>query len=437
MSDNKNDNDFDDIDFDDFEEDFDVEDDLIDVDPDPSLDSNDDLVDDSLDIEDDPFLEDDLENIDDDGDDWNDEPDTAPKPQKQSFIGKLLVPLILLISFAGGAGWYFYTQILNPSTAAPSPAAYNAPAIDQTANIEPQMQAPEPSVDISVPMPSPISEPVENDFADPIAETVATETKTQEPSGLQNTFDQQNSDSGVLTPMPNIVSTANNNGSESNEISALDTPQENPLDSKSMEKEKTDVIAPDLGIKESVSSNAMTEQQINRTADSTQTLENTAQKEALEAAQMRNQELENQLLSIQNSNNENTQRISSLSSEIETLKRQLQQKDQELIASRSTINELQENIAKKVADSRQEKTAPKITRDEPQSVEKTAEKAVAAPRWELRSAQPGKAFVAIKNSSNVLVVSEGDTLQGIGQIQSISIVDGLWVVRGSQGIITQ
>lgn len=60
-----------------------------------------------------------------------------------------------------------------------------------------------------------------------------------------------------------------------------------------------------------------------------------------------------------------------------------------------------------------------------------------ATQWQMRSASPGKAVVSAKGSTDFRNVSVGDTLDGVGTIQSIAQVSGRWVIQGSRGVVTQ
>lgn len=57
--------------------------------------------------------------------------------------------------------------------------------------------------------------------------------------------------------------------------------------------------------------------------------------------------------------------------------------------------------------------------------------------WELRFAQPGKAMLAEKGASDFRTVEVGDTLPGLGKITLIDQVGGRWIVRGTQGTVSQ
>jgi len=60
-----------------------------------------------------------------------------------------------------------------------------------------------------------------------------------------------------------------------------------------------------------------------------------------------------------------------------------------------------------------------------------------APRWVLKSAQPGKAVIAVKGSHDMKNIEVGQRVSGLGRIKSIKVENGLWVVRGSNGRISQ
>ena len=64
--------------------------------------------------------------------------------------------------------------------------------------------------------------------------------------------------------------------------------------------------------------------------------------------------------------------------------------------------------------------------------------ASAAPgRWELRAAQPGRAWVSRAGSRDMQGVEVGQTLPGIGRITAITYQNGRWTVVGAQGRIEQ
>jgi hypothetical protein len=57
--------------------------------------------------------------------------------------------------------------------------------------------------------------------------------------------------------------------------------------------------------------------------------------------------------------------------------------------------------------------------------------------WTLRSARTGSAVVSVSGSNELRNIEVGDSLPGIGKIQSIGMENGSWVVRGTRGIISR
>jgi hypothetical protein len=57
--------------------------------------------------------------------------------------------------------------------------------------------------------------------------------------------------------------------------------------------------------------------------------------------------------------------------------------------------------------------------------------------WELRSAQPGVAWVGRSGSADMNRYTVGQTIPGVGTIQSVLPENGVWVVRTSGGMIRQ
>lgn len=58
-------------------------------------------------------------------------------------------------------------------------------------------------------------------------------------------------------------------------------------------------------------------------------------------------------------------------------------------------------------------------------------------RWELRAAQPGRAWVSKAGDHDMQAVSVGDSLQGIGRVNAITYQNGRWAIVGTQGTIQQ
>lgn len=58
-------------------------------------------------------------------------------------------------------------------------------------------------------------------------------------------------------------------------------------------------------------------------------------------------------------------------------------------------------------------------------------------RWELRAAQPGRAWVSKPGERDMQAVAVGENLAGIGRITGITYQNGRWTVSGTQGSIQQ
>ncbi len=86
--------------------------------------------------------------------------------------------------------------------------------------------------------------------------------------------------------------------------------------------------------------------------------------------------------------------------------------------------------------------APKVQNDPPvkkQAETKTVKKKTASttPRWVLRAAQPGRAWVSKPGDREMKALQVGDNLPGIGRIQDITFDGRKWTVVGTNGRINQ
>jgi intracellular multiplication protein IcmG len=106
--------------------------------------------------------------------------------------------------------------------------------------------------------------------------------------------------------------------------------------------------------------------------------------------------------------------------------------------SDSKIDGLKKEVQKlkKASKAVRSQTAPlKSKKVKPKVVKK---KAASTPIiWELRAAQPGKAWVSRKGQKDMKPVIVGGNLSSIGRVSSISFINGRWVVQGSAGQIHQ
>lgn len=121
------------------------------------------------------------------------------------------------------------------------------------------------------------------------------------------------------------------------------------------------------------------------------------------------------------------------------------------IKSRPAATTMQETEeAPKPAPKKKKKAAPKptVSEDEAYSpapatspaaatASKKPASAVASGKWELRAAQPGRAWVSKPGDRDMQAVAVGETLAGIGRITAITYQNGRWTVMGTQGVVQQ
>lgn len=131
-------------------------------------------------------------------------------------------------------------------------------------------------------------------------------------------------------------------------------------------------------------------------------------------------------------------------------------KNGEVEALRETVRKLESKISSLSSVEKKVEAAPKAAAREGEPAEKPIRKlrksaapkdrttsrsappaAESAPSLEVRSAQPGQAWVARPGDNDLQSVSVGDTLPGIGRVTSISPVGGRWVVEGTKGRLSQ
>ncbi len=139
-------------------------------------------------------------------------------------------------------------------------------------------------------------------------------------------------------------------------------------------------------------------------------------------------------------------RMDKLEGDIDTLKQEKSPDIGELEQNISLLKEEMSSIksANKEESPQQKKSVtPKKTSSAPAQKAAKAPKAVspkktASPvQWELRAAQPGRAWVSKSGERDMQSVEVGQSLAGIGTISAISYQNGRWLVQGSTGQIRQ
>ncbi len=113
---------------------------------------------------------------------------------------------------------------------------------------------------------------------------------------------------------------------------------------------------------------------------------------------------------------------------------------------RSAVERLESRVSKLAENPAPRSQTVTSYDDEPSKVivKKSVLKKKASPvkpattaKWELRGARPGEAMVGKSGQAELQTVRVGDSITGIGQIQSISQTGGRWIIQGSAGSISQ
>lgn len=194
-----------------------------------------------------------------------------------------------------------------------------------------------------------------------------------------------------------------------------------------------------------------------------------ALQEQLAMLQSRLQEMESKVSSVETGK---AHESAALSTTVESLKQQLKAAQDKTAAetrARQLAEEKEAQANKDAAakiDAAKKDAAEKIAKSEAKAASlanmpkatpapvKTAAKTTAEPRkttpvpsapaattastqWELRAAQPGRAWVSKPGARDMQSVVVGENLSGIGRVTGISYINGRWIVQGTQGQVAQ
>ena len=137
------------------------------------------------------------------------------------------------------------------------------------------------------------------------------------------------------------------------------------------------------------------------------------------------------------------QQVESLDQRTTTLATELQNQDSSA-APAPAARTIQPKAAQPAIKAEEPK--PAAVKAEPKPAAQPATKPATAPKpaassavsgWELRSAQPGVAWLGRKGSSEMTRHTVGSTVPGLGTIRSVRQENGRWIVEGSQGTLRQ
>ncbi len=137
------------------------------------------------------------------------------------------------------------------------------------------------------------------------------------------------------------------------------------------------------------------------------------------------------------------EQLSLISTRLDDIEGQLAQVRDSGSAQIQNISETLVTLKKEIAQKPVAKGNATVRDSKPRKVVRTQlKKAVAKPVpssvvWELRAAQPGKAWVSKSGQSAMRALTVGETLEGVGRIVDISFVNNRWFVQGTKGKIKQ
>ena len=160
----------------------------------------------------------------------------------------------------------------------------------------------------------------------------------------------------------------------------------------------------------------------------------------LEIVLKRMEQIETDLGSVKDSKQADTQNlektIQALKAEIAELKSRPVAAASPKKADKPVVQEQEEVYEEQIAE------AHAVKKDAPKKIIKAkpvakAQPSAAASRWELRAAQPGRAWLSKPGERDMQSVEVGQTISGIGRVTAILYQNGRWAVQGTQGQINQ
>lgn len=393
-------------------------------------------------IEDDFDLDDEIDDFDDDS--WDDDLDldieedddnNAPAsqassmPGQKTFVQKFFLPIVLVIVALFGGLFLIGTGALKSKQQPPQTIETAGEAGEFDIQEQAMLDAPDEQLsnlsdqDELPPMPSPV-----------------VEDETNIPASTEDE---------ALTPLPE-ENMAAADAELPNLEEALDEPYEIREAAPVTDIKSEEIAAPEFEIDAGISGNVNEEIDNSLAIDPPTTSDVTApaapieitaeQTQEIETLKLKKDELTGQNELLENQISEAEERLNALKAQLETVSNDVSEKQSKLSSLDKQINDKQKTLAETAVVI--EKTAPKA---KPAQPSKPAPVSTAKPRiekdknikWVLRSARPGRASIAPKDSNDLRTVEIGETVSGLGQITYIGPESGRWVVRGTKGIVTQ
>jgi hypothetical protein len=385
---------------------------------------------------DDEFDLDDFDDLDDlDLDDFDD-PATVPssaqaddrgyepyKRVEQTFLQKYFYAVVAFVALSLFGLWFLGQNV--SSNKVPRPQTSSAPQQVEQTQAEDQIL----NSDTDLPMPVPLNSFAEDNL--PVYESREREVAMQNEDEMY--------DPGILTPLPQGVGKGYEDLGPSEGADVHVGRIEEPLDQillpegKGKRTDNADfdsLFTQNPGMTLSVKKSDLDGQKEPSVIDTVQNLLDGGQTEPDKDQQSPQMKAEN-LAAIK----------SELASVNQTLTHRIELTDtkiEDLLAAIKGLEQKIDTLDQTTNTARRRQTEP-----QPSVQKKTANTRKAQPRkvkkmeWQLRSAQTGKAVVALKGTNDFRTVEVGTHLSGIGKIKSIMLENGRWVVRGAHAKITQ
>ena len=387
-----------------------------------------------------------------------DNPKAAPSGDK-TFLQKFFIPIVVLVIALFG-GLFFLGQNLlgGGSSSDPSQPVEQvnipAPTPDKNvANVDPEPINPDnitPIADVLPELPEANGDEMAS-IDEPALRPMPEETDTDQSFELVD-LDAELLDSNDDSVANDALSLIDNNADTAieditstdpvlvdNSADAVQPIDEVPalvpnevLDSAPEEQELTETVAAVISSSDETSTPEMTAEPT-PAADPVAT--NMVNKEELDKLANENIQLESEIKAQETT-------IEDLRNEIDALKKDLEMAKN---AQAEAVKIAAKSATPAPAPEDKAISTPKEIKSMPEQNSAKTTAATPAPRkvvrrpatWVLKSAQPGKATIADTGSGDLKTIEIGQKVSGLGQILSIQIENGLWVVRGSKKTVSQ
>ncbi len=422
-----------------------------------------------------------------------DDSNTNPAPRKKKTILPIIV-LLLLVALGGG-GWFYLgiqgkapiaTQVLanneNSTTNTNWPAQEEQNQLIEQQPVEQTAIDPFANQDLNLPMPSPVLSHIDEEELAPAVEIIKTPIEQVAQAEVLTPMPSQNNLAGeinlevlasqegpqiasqdpiikpavLVTPIDEII-TENAfipQAKKEIQIAPLEPIIEMPTQEVKEEMPAINVaIEPELIVTPESKEDLLIE--------ATPSITETAQPITIEeVAPIEMPVNDIQLSNIQGEISSLEEKINAsngmLTSKISATEDSIQALSNSLSRLEANLEKLVELQSRPIVQTKQQNTAPTLNKTQPvkdqqtvtppskkpaytpiKKVKNPVKKANKSHIWQLRSAQPGVALISEKGSNDYLSIRVGDKIPSLGQVFSINLEHGKWIVKASKGNIYQ